>query len=58
MGDPIAELFQQAATAAKWEQMMRELEAEGLVEVVAYRRGQPAYRITEKGRQQFEQETE
>ena len=50
--DSISELFQKVSSKAALRHVMRELAAEGLIEVVRYRpNGSPAYRITEKGRQ-------
>ena len=57
MSDPMSELFGKVGRAAEMRQVFEELAAEGLIEpvrrpdgTIVRRKGQIAYRISEKGR--------
>ena len=55
MSDDVeAALFANVAARIRWDALIKELEAEGLVERVGIRRGQIAWRITPKGREWVE----
>ena len=50
MDQELVEAYRIVQSEDRWNAVMEALEAEGLAEVVTDRHGQPAYRLTEKGR--------
>jgi DNA-binding PadR family transcriptional regulator len=57
MNDRIGEIFRKVSHKGEYERTMRELEADGLVEVVDNRGGVPEYRATAKGQRFFEKQS-